>query len=88
MAKSAAGIDHSLVRELSHNLRRFLESPLRRWLAVAHDEGVNDKTTSLVVMMEAMALAASFHTGNAKLFTDLAALAIAEARTPTGDTTH
>ena len=88
MARPAARIDHQLVRELSQNFRRYLTPSLRHWLGAAHAEGVNDKTTSLVIMMEAMALAASFHTGNAKLFTDLAALAIAEARTPTPDTKH
>jgi len=88
MARSATGIDHQLVRKLSHNLRRYLTPVLTRWLAAAQAEGVNDKTTSLVVMNEAMALAATFHTGDPKLFTDLAALAIADARTPTGTTTH
>ena len=88
MARPAAAVNQQLAVELSHNLRRYLTPVFRRWLAAAHAEGVDDNTTSLVVMMEAMALAASFHTGNAKLFTDLAALAIAEARTPMGTTTH
>jgi hypothetical protein len=87
MARSTR-IDRKLVRALTRNLRRYLTPSLERWIAAAQTEGIDERTTSLVVMMEAMSLAAAFHTGDAKLFRDMADLAFSEACAAVADTTR